>query len=318
MIYVREFRRENLNFASIIKLFLVLVIVNALIRLYGTFVPVALMFGPLQYYAHSLSKGRPANSDWLYHLLPFLLVSVLFQFFGAPLYLGVLTVSTLAYSVYIWADKGVLKSKQAERVIILQIAAVSAIASVFVGILFLLSTGVVQRAGVGFDPSYVLYGLLLVASTILFAYFLTNKHASFQPGSASASICTQGRTRYDTYNMDESVLKSYANHIETVISERKLYLNAALSMDDLLHETGIPKHHLSQVFTVCLGKPFYQYIAEKRIEEAKSRMKRNANITLEFLAFECGFNSKTTFNKYFKQISSVTPSEYRSSLNAGN
>ena len=315
MMYIRKFKSERVDFVLIIKLFFVLVLINALLRLFDTFVPIALLFGPVQYCLHNLSRGRSANLSWLFHLLPFILVSLLFRAFGAPLYLSALMLSCISYSVYVWTNQGGFKFNPAEKLIVQQITAVSTVGSVFIAVLFMSSIGRIQDADIGFDASYVLYGLLLVVGTILFAYLIENRPFSMDGGSAVTTNDNHDRSQHFSYQMDQSALESYARKIEDAINDKKLFLNAAFSMDDLFHETGIPKHHLSQVFTLCLGKTFYHYIAEKRIEEAKSRMKRNANITLEFLAFECGFNSKTTFNKYFKQVSSVTPSEYRSNLN---
>lgn len=313
MARLRDFEQKYIQFRNLLKLFLALVLINAVLRLSGVFVPFALLFGPLQFFTHQLSKGKSFTGAWLYHLIPFVAVSLLFGAFGAPLYLAVLTLSCVGYSAYIWMDRGT-SFNPGERLIVLQIAAVSAVGSLFVAVLFFVTIGLFEPADVGFNASYVLYGLLLICTTIIFAYLLGNKRAAFGEDFASAVELQKERPRPYGHRLDESVLQAYASHMESVIDEKKLFLSAALSMDDLQQETGIPKHHLSRVFTVCLGKTFYQYIAEKRIEEAKLRMRQNANITIEFLAFECGFNSKTTFNKYFKQISSVTPSEYRSSL----
>jgi len=314
MMYIRKFKSEGVNYTVIIKLFFVLVLINALLRLFGIFVPIALLFGPLHYYLHRLSQGRSAHASWLFHLLPFIFVCLLFPLYGAPLYLTVLLLSSLIYSIYAWISKDLDKTNSAEKIIVLQVAAVSMVGSVFIALLLLSSIGRIQWADLNFDPSYVVYGLLLVASTVLFGYLVENNPASSRQEEPFRSGGPSSVSKNYAYNIDVSVLENYARQIESVIDEKKLFLNAALSMDDLLHETGIPKHHLSQVFTVFVKKPFYQYIAEKRVEEAKLRMKHNANITIEFLAFECGFNSKTTFNKYFKQFSSITPSEYRSSL----
>jgi AraC-like DNA-binding protein len=313
MARLRDFEQKYIQFRNLLKLFLALVLINAVLRLSGVFVPFALLFGPLQFFTHQLSKGKSVTAAWLYHLIPFVAVSLLFGALGAPLYLAVLTLSYGGYSAYIWMDRGA-SFNPGERLIVLQIAAVSAVGSLFVATLFFVTIGFFEPADIGFNPSYVLYGLLLICSTMLFAYLLGNRRAVFEEDPGSAAEPRKERRRRHAHQFDESVLQAYASHMESVIDEKKLFLNAALSMDDLQQETGIPKHHLSRVFTVCFGKTFYQYIAEKRIEEAKLRMRRNANITIEFLAFECGFNSKTTFNKYFKQISSVTPSEYRSSL----
>ena len=63
-----------------------------------------------------------------------------------------------------------------------------------------------------------------------------------------------------------------------------------------------------------MGKSFYVLVSEYRINYAKEILKEDNNITIESLAYECGFNSKSTFNKYFKEQTGYSPSEYRSSF----
>ncbi|PLX12240.1 MAG: hypothetical protein C0597_13735 [Marinilabiliales bacterium] len=49
-----------------------------------------------------------------------------------------------------------------------------------------------------------------------------------------------------------------------------------------------------------------------RIEEFKrlASSPKNHQFTLLSLAYECGFNSKSSFNRYFKKSTGVTPSQY--------
>ena len=63
-----------------------------------------------------------------------------------------------------------------------------------------------------------------------------------------------------------------------------------------------------------MGKNFYQVVSEYRIKHAEELLKEDVNITIETLSYECGFNSKSTFNKYFKEYTGYSPSEYRESV----
>jgi AraC-like DNA-binding protein len=66
------------------------------------------------------------------------------------------------------------------------------------------------------------------------------------------------------------------------------------------------------LFNDYLGKSFYRIIAEYRIENAICILKEKGDsLTIEALAYESGFSSKTSFNKYFKEITGYLPSEYR-------
>lgn len=65
-------------------------------------------------------------------------------------------------------------------------------------------------------------------------------------------------------------------------------------------------------------KPFYRYINEYRIEYFKNMIEKaiekNENINFLSFAYEAGFKSKSSFNRYFKEIIGKTPSEYYKNL----
>lgn len=66
------------------------------------------------------------------------------------------------------------------------------------------------------------------------------------------------------------------------------------------------------------NKPFYRYINEYRIEYFKNSVElaieKNENINFLSFAYEAGFKSKSSFNRYFKEITGKTPSEYYKDL----
>jgi AraC-like DNA-binding protein len=78
----------------------------------------------------------------------------------------------------------------------------------------------------------------------------------------------------------------------------------------------VPKHHLTQAMNIELGKNFYAYINELRVKKFMEMVvdSRYKDYTFLAIAFECGFNSKSTFNSVFKRITNFTPSEYLQSL----
>lgn len=60
------------------------------------------------------------------------------------------------------------------------------------------------------------------------------------------------------------------------------------------------------------AKNFYDYINLKRIEEFKKLVAQpdSQKYTLLALAYDCGFNSKTSFNRNFKKATGLSPSQY--------
>ncbi|GGH26730.1 hypothetical protein GCM10007423_11950 [Dyadobacter endophyticus] len=96
---------------------------------------------------------------------------------------------------------------------------------------------------------------------------------------------------------------------------RDLYFtDCDLNLDKLANLTGINKYHLSETLNSFAGKPFYQYVNEYRIAYALKEMEIISGQSEEFnflsLAYKSGFKAKSSFNRYFKEITGFTPSEH--------
>ncbi|HEX3384274.1 MAG TPA: ABC transporter permease [Mucilaginibacter sp.] len=96
----------------------------------------------------------------------------------------------------------------------------------------------------------------------------------------------------------------------------KFYLDAELSLHSLAKELGISIHELSKIINTGLRKNFNDFVNEFRIQDVARKMKDPAydRMTLVGIAYDCGFNSKTTFNRAFKQIIGQSPAEYKAQL----
>ena len=92
----------------------------------------------------------------------------------------------------------------------------------------------------------------------------------------------------------------------------KPYLNARLTIEDLAEAMHLNTPTLSGLINEGYGKNFFDYINEYRIEEfiRLSGNDKYKNYTFLAVAFEAGFNSKTTFNRVFKKHTGKTPREY--------
>ena len=85
-----------------------------------------------------------------------------------------------------------------------------------------------------------------------------------------------------------------------------------LTLGELAKKLSVHPNILSQVINSFENKNFYDYINNLRIEEFKKLTQQpdSKKYTLLSLAFECGFNSKTAFNRNFKKAMSMSPTEY--------
>ena len=96
------------------------------------------------------------------------------------------------------------------------------------------------------------------------------------------------------------------------MTQEKIFTESELTLGALAKTLDVHPNHLSQVINSYDGKNFYDYINYHRVEEFKrlAPLPDNRNYTLLSLAYECGFNSKTSFNRNFKKATGVSPSEY--------
>lgn len=99
--------------------------------------------------------------------------------------------------------------------------------------------------------------------------------------------------------------------------EKKMFLNPELTLNVLASDLGLSDKKLSTLLNNYLHTNFYDYVNSYRIEEVKKKLqnKENEKFTLLSIALDCGFNSKASFNRVFKKIVGLSPSEYIKNLN---
>ncbi len=115
---------------------------------------------------------------------------------------------------------------------------------------------------------------------------------------------------------DDASLQLHRELIRRMTGEA-LFTKSDLSMNELAAELGVQPNHLSQTINQIEKKNFYDFVNGYRIEEFKRRiaMPDNQQYTLLSVAYDCGFNSKSSFNRYFKKATGQTPSEYLAKRN---
>lgn len=100
------------------------------------------------------------------------------------------------------------------------------------------------------------------------------------------------------------------------IESNLFYRNSELNLRSLALELEIHPNQLSRIINQGTSKSFNDLINEYRIKDVINKMQDPAynNITLLGIAFDSGFNSKTTFNRTFKNLTGKSPVEYKSAL----
>ena len=96
------------------------------------------------------------------------------------------------------------------------------------------------------------------------------------------------------------------------MEDDKMYLEPNLKINDLAEKLEISSHKLSHLLNSGLKKSFYDFINNYRVEHVKTMFldESNQNLTILAMAFDSGFNSKSTFNEIFKKATKMTPRDF--------
>jgi len=124
------------------------------------------------------------------------------------------------------------------------------------------------------------------------------------------------KERYKNSSLDEKTAKEYLSGLLSYMNKEKPYLNGKLSLKEVADYLGLSTNHLSQVINEQTGMSFFDFVNKFRVDEIKIRLsdQKYKYFTLLAIAYDCGFNSKSSFNSIFKKSTGTTPSEYIKSI----
>lgn len=110
---------------------------------------------------------------------------------------------------------------------------------------------------------------------------------------------------------DEDVSELSAQ-LDSLMKDDKIFLDNEINLASVAEKLGISIHDTSYLINEVTGNNFYNFINRHRVEEAKRLLisPKSKNLNMLGIAFESGFNSKTTFNTAFKKWVGVSPTEY--------
>lgn len=102
------------------------------------------------------------------------------------------------------------------------------------------------------------------------------------------------------------------NEIQNAILYINENLTEPLTLDQIARQANLSRSHLSTLFRQATGVTPYEYLILQRIEKSVELL-RDSKLTILGIAQECGFRNLANFNKTFKKVTGMTPSDYRTS-----
>lgn len=298
--------------------------------LIGFEMPFPFMHGPMLYlYILSITGRNPGRKIWLLHWLPILgIYMILFQF---------LTLSPQD-RMLVYQNKG--KGYEMLSDILKYLMIISGI--LYVGLSFFavrkykkeISNQYSNTEKINLNWSYYLItgialiwiaviirnNILIFSLVVLFilvaAYFGISRVGILDlPAVAAIEDHKEPDAevvKYQKNSPGDDTIQAIYNKLLHKMEYEKLYMDPELNLNHVAKLLDVHPNILSQTINSVENKNFYDYINRQRIEEFKriAMLPENQKYTILSLAFESGFNSKTSFNRNFKKYMNCSPREF--------
>ena len=207
--------------------------------------------------------------------------------------------SNANYSVYKW---------------LFQITLFSCIAHSFVLVRWFLSNSIYQEYVLNINLlisfSVLSITIFFVLKALYYPQLFTGINMNLEP------LSTTSKKKTKALSAKESEVESqYLETLITFMNDKKPYLDFELTLQKLSVKTEIPEKELSLLINHHLGKHFFDFINEYRINDAKKLLQAPSkkDLTVLEILYEVGFNSKSSFYSAFKKATNQTPTQYRKS-----
>lgn len=130
--------------------------------------------------------------------------------------------------------------------------------------------------------------------------------------AATSAFSLPDKKKYEKSGLNPEMADSLHQRLQDMMTVQQAFRESELSLTDLAERLDTHPNYLSQIINERTGRNFYDYVNAMRVEAflKTASEPKNRQYTLFALALECGFNSKTAFNRYFKKATGKSPSEY--------
>ena len=323
---------------------MIIVLINSnLVQLYSIKV-LPFTYGPLMYLYAKMMTQEKATFSWkyLWHFAPFIIffvVALIFlnkpvmegtkgfllvdRFISLRIIYGVsffisITFYSVATYVRIYRHQDAMKSYlsySSSKVTLRWLIGLSVTFYLSYVLVFIIGLMDILMNFMPFDP-YELSFLGLTIFAFLYGFFGFKQPSIFEEIVDKPQLIRIEPSKepkpYRKSGLKGKDVDRYKQKILQFMENEKPFLDRELSITDVANRLDIPRHFITEIINNHLGKNFYYFINEYRIDEVKKRLVDPAykNLTILAIAYDSGFNSKSAFNSIFKDLTGITPSQY--------
>ncbi|MEP3208376.1 MAG: helix-turn-helix domain-containing protein [Maribacter sp.] len=159
-------------------------------------------------------------------------------------------------------------------------------------------------------------GILLSIMLLAFGFYGFRQTAIFSNTELPVSKRRTAKASYSKSGLDQNKIEDLAQQLSKFMETERPYLNENLNLKTLSETCKLQQAQLSQLINQHFKMNFYDFVNQYRVKEVKVRLSSSEFDQLSILgiAFDCGFKSKSSFNRYFKKYAGVSPSEFKKNL----
>ncbi len=159
--------------------------------------------------------------------------------------------------------------------------------------------------------------LLLFSTTILlFIYYLCVRFYSYCWSNASQTV--EGAQQNESDDAEEtndnpSLERNDLDYIDIVAKRWVLtgaYQNSGVTMPDVAAQIGVSQRHLREWYQSQGFDTYSDWLQRLRIDYAKQLLADHPEYSLDAIAQQCGFSSRSYFYKVFQKLEKITPAQY--------
>ncbi len=161
-----------------------------------------------------------------------------------------------------------------------------------------------------------IYNVSVIPAFGLFCYFVYRQEDMLEALETTGLACNEEDVQPTPDEEEENSAPPaatnyhFADNLERVFSEKEIFLNPTLNINDLAHELGTNRTYISNYLNQQLHTTFYEYVNHWRVARAKDLLAQTS-LPLDAVAAKSGFNSQSSFRRYFAAAVGTTPSAYR-------
>lgn len=154
--------------------------------------------------------------------------------------------------------------------------------------------------------AFRIFLLLLFIALVAGAYYLVKNRP------------LKKQEKYKGSTINDQFAAECIKKLTRLMESEKLYSEPDISLNLLAEKINVTSHVLSQLLNEKLNRNFSDFINSYRIEEAKKILESPdaAQLKINTVAFDVGFNTQVAFYNAFKKYTGMTPAQYRKE--AGN